>query len=287
MNEKIESYISTLARSENTRKTYRRALEKYFSVVSEVDNASYEMFLTKISKLPSPTKAVLQAAVMGLFDYMKVDGYDERRRLNRHYIGKNDKQPVKIEEDDIEKTVDYCEKLSGDLESLRDKTFVLMAVDSGFRISELCSLKRGDIDLRNEKAFVTGKGNKQAFVRLSARSIVALRTYLSTRQSMDGETGKPMNSLPLFHNDRSKKLKGMTADGMRKAIKQRMKDAGIDPHNVRIHDFRHYFVTTTLRASDMKTAKEFARHESVATTDRYAHLSEQELDEKYNRIFNK
>jgi site-specific recombinase XerC len=52
------------------------------------------------------------------------------------------------------------------------------------------------------------------------------------------------------------------------------------------HSFRHYFVTTVLRASgNLKLAQELARHRNIAVTQRYAHLSDDELDRGYSEIF--
>ena len=53
------------------------------------------------------------------------------------------------------------------------------------------------------------------------------------------------------------------------------------------HSFRHYFVTTVLRASggNLKLAQELARHQNIAVTQRYAHLSDDELDRGYYEIF--
>ena len=53
------------------------------------------------------------------------------------------------------------------------------------------------------------------------------------------------------------------------------------------HSFRHYFVTNVLKKTgNMKVAQEFARHSSVTVTQRYTHLSNEELDQKYKKIFN-
>jgi site-specific recombinase XerD len=54
------------------------------------------------------------------------------------------------------------------------------------------------------------------------------------------------------------------------------------------HTFRHYFVTVVLRASggNIRLAQELARHRSIATTERYTHLSDDELDRGYHDIFN-
>jgi integrase len=53
------------------------------------------------------------------------------------------------------------------------------------------------------------------------------------------------------------------------------------------HSFRHYFVTTVLRGSggNLKLAQELARHRNIAVTQRYAHLSDDELDRGYHEIF--
>ena len=54
------------------------------------------------------------------------------------------------------------------------------------------------------------------------------------------------------------------------------------------HSFRHYFVTTVLRGSggNLKMAQDLARHKNIQVTQRYAHLSEDELDKTYHEIFN-
>jgi integrase/recombinase XerC len=52
------------------------------------------------------------------------------------------------------------------------------------------------------------------------------------------------------------------------------------------HSFRHYFVTTVLRGSgNLKLAQELARHSNIQVTQRYAHLSDDELDKGYFDIF--
>jgi len=52
------------------------------------------------------------------------------------------------------------------------------------------------------------------------------------------------------------------------------------------HSFRHYFVTTILLTSgNLKLAQELARHTNIAVTQRYTHLSNDELDKKYQDIF--
>ena len=74
---------------------------------------------------------------------------------------------------------------------------------------------------------------------------------------------------------------------MWKAIKDRITEAGVDRRIVRIHDFRHYFVTMIyLTKKDLKLSQELARHKSISTTYRYAHLGN-EIEMAYDEIFNK
>lgn len=289
MNEKTERYLSTLARSVNTVETYRWALSCYFEAVGDdvLDNDAYKLFLESIKWYAPSTKLVLRSAVMGLYDFCEVPDREKRDRLNEHYIGTVKSSPVNFNRGAIEKVISYCENLRGGLMEMRDRAFILTLADSGFRISELVSVKRGDVDWLDRRVSVVGKGNKPALVRLSERSTDALKEYLGLRE--DGRYGKPLNSLPLFvqHGNVSK-IKPMTIDGMRKAVKARIEEAGVDKESVRLHDFRHYFVTIALLASNnLKIAQDLARHESTATTQRYAHLAESDLDEAYDDIFNR
>jgi site-specific recombinase XerD len=152
-------------------------------------------------------------------------------------------------------------------------------------------LRRGDIDWNENRALIIGKGNRQAVIRFSRRSVKALREYLSARAAIDGSSGKPLTSLPLFaRHDKGagKKVKPITTKTGRKIVELRVKEAlgqeavgSITPHS-----FRHYFVTTVLRASgNLKLAQELARHQNIAVTQRYAHLSDDELDRGYHEIF--
>lgn len=283
-----DKFISTLDRSPNTIKTYRWALSYYFDIAgASLSDDAYEKFLTSIRELKPSSKRVLRSAVMGLYAFCDVGDLSRRAKLNKHYMRQIKTKPVNVKRDEVEKIISHCDTLRGDLMELRDRAFVLTLADSGFRISELCELTRGDIDWREERVTITGKGDKTAVVRLSRRSIDALNDYLKARGEMDGASGKPLDTLPLFaQHGRINKTKSMTPDGMRKAVKVRMSEAGA---RVRVHDFRHYFVTVTMLASggNLKLAQKLARHESVATTQRYAHLTETELDEQYDEMFNK
>lgn len=284
MNEKIDKYLSVLDRSPRTIGTYRWALGYYVDVVGEeLNDENYEKFLESIKSLSPSSKRVLRSAVTGLYEFYEIGDPAKRARVSKVYTNKIKTKPVSFDREAVEKIIKYCNEMpKKSLADWRDRAFVLMLADSGFRISELCSLNRQDIDWLNERVAIIGKGEKAAIVRLSKRSLSALMDYFSARDNYPwkGERLEPM----FAQHGNVSRLKKMSIDGMRKAIKQRMREAGA---RVRIHDFRHYFVTISLIATNsLKIAQELARHESTVTTQRYAHFSESELDKTYGEIFN-
>jgi site-specific recombinase XerD len=171
----------------------------------------------------------------------------------------------------VESVNGYAQSLKIDLTALRDRAFILTLADTGLRISEACARRRGDIDRLEQRALVLGKGDNQAVVRFSRRALEAIDDYLRARE--DSSTGKPLPSLPLFaRHDKGagKQVKPVESGGMWKAVKRRAEEAGIDLSRIRVHDFRHYFVTMLILAGGKTEAVQRAAcHASSATTSRY------------------
>jgi Site-specific recombinase XerD len=293
MQSAIDHFLDTLDRSPKTIRAYRYGLRRFVEIVGEsapLDIDTYEKFLKAIIKFSPSTKQIWRSAVLGLYSFCKAGNWIELKEISKHYTRKQGKRIVNFNRAELEKVIAYCETLHGDLLALRDRAFVLTLVDTGLRISEACALKRGDIDWQEQRAVIIGKGDKQAVIRFSDRSIRALKEYLALRASVDPNSRMSLSSQPLFarHDiSASKKIKAVGTGGMWETIKERMTEAGIDKRLVRIHDFRHYFVTMIyLAAGDLKLSQELARHESIVTTNRYAHFGG-EADKAYDQIFNK
>ena len=177
------------------------------------------------------------------------------------------------------------------LRAYRDRAFLVTLADTGFRVHEACKLRRGDIDWNEGRAIIIGKGNKQAVVRFTSRSVQAIKDYLSQRATLDGNSGKQLTSLPLFaRHDKGagKKVKPITPTTGRNIVNERVEQllgkelvGKITPHS-----FRHYFVTSVLRGTgNLAMAQKLARHENIETTKRYTHLSDDELDKAYHEVF--
>jgi integrase len=190
-------------------------------------------------------------------------------------------------------TTDEDEALNAKLRAYRDRAFLVTLADTGLRVHEACNLRRGDIDWNEGHAIIIGKGNKQAVIRFTSRSLQTVKDYLSQRATLDGNSGKQLSSLPLFaRHDKGagKKIKPMTPTTGRNIVKERVEQflgkemvGKITPHS-----FRHYFVTSALRGTgNLRIAQELARHKNIQVTQRYTHLSDDELDKAYYEVFEK
>lgn len=301
MEPKIKSFLETLDRSPHTIFAYRNALKQFVAVVgkdADLNLTTYTKFLNSIKSKSPATKRVYTTAVRKFYAFHKAWNPDELKEATEHYTRTQGKRIVNFNREAVEKVIASCASLNGasarspreTLEALRDRAFVLTLADTGLRISEACALKRGEIDWLEQRSIIIGKGDKQAVIYYSNRCIEALQVYLRARASVEPNSRTPLGSQPIFarHDIRaSKKIKPITPGGMWKAIKARIEEAGVERNAVRIHDFRHYFVTMTyLAKGNLKLSQELARHESINTTNRYAHFNT-ETAKAYDEIFNK
>jgi integrase/recombinase XerC len=315
----MQAYLNMVAaaRSQNTARTYRNALEAFSTTLLDNHLPTHK---TKIQDLPvdaiawfaaslkesSPaTERLYLIATAGFYEYLAAERLSPDLNLPRLrlLIRQRSRHPgqrlPQFPREDIERVLDYAQNLvscPSDSElihilNLRDRAFILTLADTGLRVHEACSLRRGQIDWNEGRAVIVGKGDKQAVVRFSKRSQKALREYLDARARLDGASGRPLTSLPLFaRHDKGvgKKIKPITTTTGRNIVAQRVKEAlGAEAAGVITpHSFRHYFVTTVLLGTgNLKLAQELARHSSIAVTQRYAHLSNDELDKGYRDVF--
>ena len=316
----VEIYLESvrLSRSHNTGRTYTNAMNVLMAVLKEngldpqvspvfqlTENAVSWMAIALKDFSPSSEQLYL-AATTGFFKFLAAERLSDINlpRLDLLRLQRSRRPGQRLPQfprEDIERVLDFVinstNQLSDNstvrLRAMRNRAFVLTLADTGLRVHEACNLRRGDIDWNEGRAVIIGKGDKQAIVRFSTRSLSSLRDYLSTRAALDGVAGRPLPSLPLFaRHDKGagKKVKPITTTTGRNIVSELVHQAlGVDAEGrITPHSFRHYFVTTVLRASgNLKLAQELARHASIQVTQRYAHLSDDELDKGYHDIFEK
>lgn len=314
----IGAYLDSvgLARSANTTRTYRNGLEVFQSVLVDhkLDPEKTSVGLLKedavawlaaaLKNHAPTTERLYLTAAAAFYEYLAAENLATinlpRVRLLIRQRGRRPGQRLpQFPRDAIEQIVEHMLALKGGvyedetvhLRDLRDRAFLITLADTGLRVHEACGLRRGDLDWNEGRAIIIGKGNKQAVVRFSQRALQANRDYLSLRAKLDGASGRQLAALPLFaRHDRGagKKIKPITTMTGRNIVSERVEQIlGAEAvGTITPHSFRHYFVTRVLQASgNLKLAQELARHTSIAVTQRYAHLSDDELDKGYFEAF--
>ena len=306
-----------MTRSENTEKTYQNAMNAFLMMLSENGISEDEPvtilkekiiadFAKYLKAYSSSTESLYINVAKNYFEFLAAEEIISFNLYQTKLLIKNRTRKPGIRlpqfpQHSIEDLLDYAENripylpVETDAQhfiNLRDSAFLITLADTGLRIHEACNLRRGTIDWFSNKAIIIGKGNKEAVIRFSDRSIRMLKTYLNERAVLDGRCRGSLASLPIFaRHDKGSgdKILPMTTKTGRMIVSERVEEClGKDAvGTITPHSFRHYFVTNVLKKTgNMKIAQEFARHSSVTVTQRYTHLSDEDLDRKYDDIFN-
>ena len=313
----VEAYLETVAlsRSLNTARTYRQALRSFrltlkrLGVDAERQSARLARedwiaaFASDLKHRSPATERLYLTACAGWFEYLAAEQIAEVNLARIHLlIRQRARRPgqrlPQFPRTAIEQVLEAASRPppaaepNERLRRLRDRAFLLTLADTGLRVHEACKLNRGDVDWDEAQALLIGKGNRQAVVRFSRRALRALRDYLQARSPLDGASGRALSALPVFaRHDRGagKRVRPITTTTGRTIVHQAVAAALGDEAvgTITPHSFRHYFVTTVLRGSggNLKLAQELARHRNISVTQRYAHLSDDELDRGYHEIF--
>jgi len=151
----------------------------------------------------------------------------------------------------------------------RDDAVLEVMYGSGIRVSELCSLDLGCLDLDRSAIVVWGKGSKERRVPLGEPSVAALRAWLDIRrEALADDQGDA-----LFANERGRRL---TPRDVRRLVDRR---SSVPTHP---HALRHTFATHLLDGgADLRTVQDLLGHADVATTQRYTHVSRERLKSAY------
>jgi integrase len=279
-------------------------LQTVSTPISALPEDAVSWFISALKVYSPTTERLYLTALVGFYEYLSAERLCEInlpriRLLIRQRARKPGQRLPQFPFSNIEKILGNAINIARStinnpvtqMINYRDRAFLLTLADTGLRVHEACALRRGDVDWNEGRAIIIGKGNKQAVVRFSRRSMGAIKDYLTLRSNLDGASGRTLGSLPLFaRHDRGagKKIKPITTTTGRNIVTQRVRETLGDEAvgTITPHSFRHYFVTVVLRASgNLKLAQELARHKNIAVTQRYAHLSDDELDKGYWEIF--
>ena len=148
----------------------------------------------------------------------------------------------------------------------RNRAIMEMLYCCGLRVTELVTLRIGDLFFEEGYVRVVGKGDKQRLVPVGDEAIRFVTSYLEQRPTMRVD---PRHAETLFLNNKGR---GLTRVMIYHIIREAARTAGITKH-ISPHTLRHSFATHLLTSGyDIRTVQELLGHKDVATTQIYTHV---------------
>lgn len=159
--------------------------------------------------------------------------------------------------------------------SLRDYAILTIFLNCGIRLSELVGINLSNI--KNNTLTVIGKGDKERSIPLNSACVQAIADYMKVR---------PVNGIKdknaLFISGRKQRI---SKESVQKIVKKYIKEAGLDPARYSTHKLRHTAATLMYKYGnvDIRALQELLGHQSIATTEIYTHLDQQQLRDAVSR----
>lgn len=163
---------------------------------------------------------------------------------------------------------------------IRDRAMLELLYGCGVRVGELTGIDLLDIDLELSQLRVLGKGNKERVVPVGTAAKHATEAYLALRGGFRHPKTGAIDPHALFLGARGTRLSTRRVQ----ALVKRYGSLGTGRPDLHPHALRHTCATHLLDAgADLRGIQELLGHASLATTQRYTHVSADRLAEVYHR----
>lgn len=276
--------------SPHTVTAYRRDLAAFVAFVEEelgpraalsgVDRTLLRRYLGTLAGSRAPaTIGRKLASLRTFFAYLERQGRLERNPAALLATPKNPRKlPRVLDPEALGEVVEA--PLRGDVvqaEQYRDAALLELLYGSGLRVSELVGIDLGHLSLDAREVRVVGKGRKERIVPFGSKAELALTRYLERRADLVPDA----QGLPaLFVSRRRRRLSVRWVQRLVKRYGAR----GAGRPDLHPHALRHSCATHLLEGgADLRAIQELLGHSSLATTERYTHVSMDRLLEVYDR----
>ena len=233
----------------------------------------FQKFLVSLEAMENNSQARIVSGLRTFYRFLLTEGYIKEHPMDLLQAPKTRRRLPQVltfeEVEAIENSFDLSLP-----ENFRNKVMVEMMYSCGLRVSELVSLRLGDLLLDGGCIRVTGKGNKQRLVPIGHYASRLLRLYIEgARASFPVQQGCEDC---VFLSRRGQKL---TREMVFTVVKKAAETAGITKQ-VSPHSFRHAFATHLVEGgADLRSVQAMLGHKNITTTEIYTHLDRGYLED--------
>lgn len=171
----------------------------------------------------------------------------------------------------VDESIALLESVDGAFKE-RDYCILMLFLNCGLRVSELCGLNVSDI--KENQIRVLGKGNKERMLYLNEACIDAINAYLPHR-IQPNKTADAAGAL--FVSRQKNRIRKTTVEHL---VKKYIAQAGLDASKFSAHKLRHTAATLMYKNGvDIRTLQDVLGHENVNTTMIYTHINDANMQE--------
>jgi len=267
--------------SPNSVSAYLSDLQKLIDYVGDskdlisLKTTDLEAFLCQLRDIGihPRSQARILSGIKSFYKFLIIEDYiqiDPTELVDSPRLGKHLPEVLTLKEiDAILSGIDLSVK-----EGQRNKAMLETLYSCGLRVSELIGLKLSHCYFEEEYIMVEGKGSKQRLVPISHKAIREIQLWMLDRNHLTVQKGSEDH---VFLNRRGA---GLTRSMVFRIIKDQAALAGIQK-TISPHTFRHSFATHLLEGgANLRVIQQMLGHESIQTTEIYAHMDKTYLREQ-------
>lgn len=267
LRKKMHQDLQLAGLSEGTQDVYLRAVRQlavHFhtppDVLNEAQVRDYLLHLKNDRKFASSSLGIAYSAIKFFYSHTAPRDWPTLQRIR---VQKEKRLPDVL-------SIDEVRQLIGAVRKLRYRTYFSTVYSLGLRRNEGLHLQVPDIDSARMLVHVhRGKGAKDRFVPLPARTLALLREYWVTHRN-------PVWLFPDIGSDQHQAVSSdrpMSKDGVQHAMQRVVHQLGWRKA-VSIHTLRHSYATHLLEAGvNLRLIQQYLGHSSLQTTMVYLHLT--------------
>ena len=244
--------------------------------ITPQDIMSFLSFMALNLKAKAATRARKISTIRIFFSYLsqKAKIIDNNPAQNIETPKKEKRMPRYLTLDDSKKLLNVTMD-ENDENKERDYAIITIFLNCGLRLSELVGINISDINFDDYKLNVIGKGNKERTIYLNKACVNAIRAYLDVRPKVAIKVDDKNSQKALFLSKRHERISNRTVQYI---VDKELRKAGLDTSKYSTHKLRHTAATLMYQYGnvDIRALQELLGHESIATTEIYTHVNNQQ-----------